>query len=214
MARMREVESGMANTKPRIENRLVNLNFCGWESNTYRLQQQGWQISVSERADSMCIQMALKHPGLNMYGLTEKLDYHRMGEMEDMQRHSGIALQIIRMETDMQIQQPMMMMQEVVAPDMSGFVPVDARPSVVFKEKTHIDDFRIFRPLAQHKQIIVPEQSVSELMARIHEMQSPEQDRIREEKQKRLRRELHKANVDANSFDINTNIVAQIVTAV
>ncbi len=199
---------------PRIENRLVNLVFCGWESNTYRLQQQGWQVSVSERPDQMDIQMALKHPGLSMYGLTERFNYQRMREMEDMQRHSGISLQIVRMETDMQIQRPMMMAQEVVAPDMKGFVPVDARPSVVFKEKTHIDDFRIFRPLAQHKQIIVPEQSVSELMAQIHKMQSPEQDRIRSEKQKRLRRELHKANVDANSYDINTNIVAQIVTAV
>ncbi len=201
-------------SQPRIENRLVNLMFCGWQAHSYDLQQQGWQISVSEDPSSMHLQMALKHPGLNMYGLTEKINYMDWTEVAPMARHSGLALQIVRMETDMKIQQPIMMYQDQHTPDMRGFVPVDARPSVTMEEQVHIDDFRIFRPLAQHKQIIVPEQSVSELMAQIHKMQSPEQDRIRAEKQKRLRRELHKANVDANNYDINTNIVAQIVTAV
>jgi hypothetical protein len=82
------------------------------------------------------------------------------------------------------------------------------------QEQVHIDDFRIFRPLAQQSQIIVPEQNVDELLAKIHELQSPEQDRIREDKQKRLRRELHKCNQDANSYDISTNIVAQVATLV
>jgi hypothetical protein len=118
------------------------------------------------------------------------------------------------METNLIVLQPSMVYEEVKAPDMSGFVPVDARPSVTMQEQVHIDDFRIFRPLAQQSQIIVPEQNVDELLAKIHELQSPEQDRIREDKQKRLRRELHKCNQDANSYDISTNIVAQVATLV
>jgi hypothetical protein len=197
---------------PRVENRLVNILFAGWESNTYRLQQQGWQISVNEDPSSRFIQIALKHPQLSMYGLTEKVDYRRMEDIEAMQRHSGMCLQVIRMETNMMIDQPIMMLQEVVAPGMRGFVPVDARPSVTMKEQTHIDDFRIFRPMAEHKQIIVPEQNVGELMAKIHELQTPEQDRIREDKRKRMARELYKCNQDASNYNISTNIVAQIST--
>ncbi len=202
----------MSGTRARIENRLVNVSFAGWESNTYKLQQNGWQLSVAEDPASMHLQIAMKHPALSMYGLTERIDYHRMEDLEDMQRHSGVSVQVIRMETNMKIQQPVMMYRDAQSSDMSGFVPVDARPAVTMKEQTHIDDFRIFRPLAQHNQIIVPEQNVDELLAKIHELQHPEQERIREDKRKRLQRELHRCNQDVNNYDISTNIVAEIAT--
>lgn len=208
MPRSVSVSSGyekMPNVNPRIENQLVNIRFAGWESNTYTLQQQGWQISVNEDPNSMHLQIALKHPAWHMYGLTQKVDYHRMREMGEMQRHSGICLEVVRMETRMSIDASEAMI-------MQRFSPVDARPSVVFKERVDIDDFRIFRPLPQHNQIIVPEQNVDELLAKIHELQDPEQERIREDKRNRMRRELHKCNQDANNYDISTNIVAQVAT--
>ena len=198
----------------RIENKIVNIDFAGFRSNTYDLQCQGWQISVNEDPTSMCMQIALKHPGLAMYGLTDKVDYHDFEHAPAMDRYSGISMNVIRMETSMMILQPTIAFEEVRALDMSGFVPVDARPSVILQEQTHIDDFRIFRPLAQQSQIIVPEQNVDELLAKIHELQSPEQDRIREDKKKKMRRELHRCNQDENSYDISTNIVAQVATLV
>lgn len=203
----------MPEAMTRIENKLVDIEFAGWRSDTYQLQQKGWQISVNEDPASMCIQVALKHPIISMYGLTDRVNYMHLQE-DAMARHSGITLRVIRMETDMKIIQPSMVYEEVRQPDMSGFVPVDARPSVRMQEQTHIDDYRIFRPMAKQSQIIVPKQNVDELLAKIHELQSPEQDRIREDKQNRLRRELHKCNQDANNYDISTNIVAQVATLI
>jgi hypothetical protein len=196
----------------RIENRLVKISFAGWESDTYRLQQQGWQLSVSEDPESRHMQIAMKHPVLKMYGLTQKIDYHSMADLEGMDMYSGISLQIVRMETNMMIDQPLMMVSE--RPDMRDFHPVNARPTVIMKDRTHIDDFRIFRPLEQHSQIIVPEQNVDELLAKIHELQDPEQERIREDKRKRMSREMYKLNKEVDNYDISTKIVAQVATLV
>jgi hypothetical protein len=199
---------------PRIENRLVKISFAGWESDTYKLQQQGWQLSVNEDPESRYMQIAMKHPALKMYGLTQRIDYHGMADLEGMDMYSGISLKIARMETEMMIDQPMMAIGEARAPDMRGFVPVDARPVVTMRGRTHIDDFRIFRPLEQHTQIIVPEQNVDELLAKIHELQDPEQERIREDKRKRINREMYKFNKEVNNYNVSTKIVAQVATLV
>jgi hypothetical protein len=196
------------NPDMRIQNRLVNLNFAGWRSNTLELQQNGWEISVSEDHNHYRMRIALKHPASGLYGMTAPVDISQARRFEDMQRHTGMDMFVVAMGQQIPIRQP----QTVECINMDDFNPVDAVPSVTVEPVKDISDFNIFRPLSKSEQIIIPEQSVSELLGRIQEMQDPKQLEIREKRRKEIRRQLRDCNEKVNSYDLGDNIVAQVAT--
>jgi hypothetical protein len=196
----------------RIQNRLVNLNFAGWHSNTYELQQNGWQISVQELHENFSMRIAMKHPATGLYGMTAPVDMsmaHR--ELEAMQRETGMELFVVAMGQSLQIGAPP---QPIQCVDMEGFNPVDARPSVTMEPTRHIEDFNIFRPLGKSEQIIIPDESVSELLEKIHKLQDPKQLEIRESRRRELRRQMKDCNEKVNNYDLGENIIAQVATLV
>jgi hypothetical protein len=131
-----------------------------------------------------------------------------MQDLEEMRRHSGIELFLVAMGTDIRIQP----YHIVECGSMEAFTPVDARPSVTLEPAKHIDDFNIFRPLAKSEQIIIPDESVSDLLERIHKMQDPQQLEIREKRRKELRRQMRDCNEQVNNYDLGVNIIAQVAT--
>jgi hypothetical protein len=188
----------------RLVNPPVRINFAGFQSDTYTLQRNGWQISVEELHETFQMRIAIKHPGFGVYGITAGVDF-------DMSRQEGmldpLELPIMALHHNIRVQPPIALEHDM----MKGFNPVDARPQVVMKEPMHIDDLMIFRPLKKESEIIIPQQSVSELLAKIHELQDPEQDRIRTDNRNRMRREMHKFNQETNNYDLgDTDIVAQV----
>lgn len=178
---------------------------AGWESDTQMLQRNGWQVSVEEHQapDRYRHQMrvALYHPKLKLYCVTNSMDME-YPESELMgQTYTCLEVQTIASE----------IMSVTIPVDFSTFRPVDAETmQCEAKETKHISEFKIFRPLEKEKEIIIPKESVSELLAKIHTMQEPGQEVMREEKRAAMR----KLNRDVNDYQLGTNIVAQIATLV
>lgn len=191
---------------PELKNQPVKIYMAGWESDTFKLQNAGWQVSVEEMDDpssfSRKIRVALKHPHLKLYCLTDSNHYDH-GD-EEWMKHYGrptIELTVRSIACDMQVM--------VMPDDFSMFQPVDARPSFdssVRDNYRNIEEFKIFRPLAPEKQIIIPNESVGELLSKIEGMQEPYQEQLREEKRTAMR----KFQREVNEHELATNIVAQV----
>lgn len=178
---------------------------AGFESDTFRLQRSGWQISAEEDHYNYSLRIAIKHPELKLYGISNVIA-HRMFERDLRGRDSGLEVLIERISAgDLQIVTTVGPMQS-----WEMFNPVDAEPRLILTEARSIEDFKIFRPLAKEKEIIVPKESVSELLERIHQLQDPKQTEIREKK----RKEFRKFNREVNEYNLATNIVAQIAVNV
>lgn len=183
----------------------MKVHMVGFESDTFRLQRSGWQISAEENFETYTFRIAIKHPGLKLYGISNKID-HRMMERDLSHHHSGLEVVIEHISAgDLQI-----VTMNSAMPVMAEFNPVDAEPRLILTEARSIDDFKIFRPLAKEKEIIIPKESVSELLERIHQLQDPKQAEIREKR----RKEFRKFNREVNEYNLATDIVAQIAVNV
>lgn len=182
----------------------MKVFMAGFESDTFRLQRQGWQISAEESISRYTLRIAIKHPQLKLYGLSSEID-HRMMERDLGARSSGLEVEIGHLSGGIDV-----ITHVGGMPPMAEFNPVDAEPRILFAEPKSIDDFKIFRPLAKEKEIIVPRESVSELLLRINMLQDPKQAEIREKKQKEFR----KFNREVNEYNLATDIVAQIAVNV
>jgi hypothetical protein len=190
---------------PDLKNQPVKIHMAGWESDTFKLQNAGWQISVEEMDDpsNFCrrIRVAMKHPHLKLYCVTDHNRYDH-GD-EEWMKHYGrptIELTVRSIACDMQVLH--------VPDDFTNFQPVDARPIYEHSQGDYrsIEEFKIFRPLAPEKQIIIPNESVAELLSKIEGMQEPYQEQLREEKRAAMR----KFQREVNEHDLATNIVAQV----
>jgi hypothetical protein len=194
-------------TLTRVENPRVDIQWAGWTTDTYGLQQQGWQISVQESHATMEMRIAIKHPS-GLYGWTKGLNLRGFG-MDRKSFHSGMAVQLEYLGPDLQMTRRTYHLESI---DFDKFQPVDATPGFVETEVMGIDDFNIFRPLKKESEIIIPQQNVSELLHKISELQAPKQDEIRKNRRRARDKMLREANTDMNNYDLQTDIVAQVVT--
>lgn len=160
----------------RILSRPVRLHWAGWETNTVRLQQAGWQLSAEQDIASDTMRLAIRHEAARVYGLTARVPWHYMHEL---QHHQGVP--------DLPVQH-LASRYEIVTHEMpsirgAGFSPIDAMPQFTAERRVSLDDFAHFAaPLARTEQIIVPDEDVTALMDRILKLQDPARvQRIREE---------------------------------
>jgi hypothetical protein len=183
-------------------NRPVKIRMLGWESDTHKLQRAGWQISVEElRMEASyrdTIRVALKHPVAKVYCITNHVDI----DFASAHLESFIVLDVVQLACDIQV--------KVIPDDFSHFRPVDAEPVYVDAEYRNIESFKIFKPLAKEKEIIIPQESVGDLLQKIQLLQEPYQEEMREAKRAAMR----KFNREVNDYQLGTNIVAQVATLV
>lgn len=195
---------------PELKNQPIKIHMAGWTSDTYKLQNAGWQVSVEEQRDhanySMRMRVALKHPQLKVYCITGHVHYDD-GDKHWMMHYAkaSLELHVVSIACDIQV---------IAVPDyFSNFRPVDARPvyearDIMGHNYRSIEDFKIFRPLPPEKQIIVPQATVGELLSQIEKIQEPYQEILREEKRAAMR----KFKREANESELVTNIVAEVAT--
>lgn len=198
---------------PRLLNQPVRIHMAGWTSDTYKLQRNGWQISVEEshaihRMD-IVLRMALKHPELKLYGLTNPQIIDDAVFQYEVDFERNIELHVGCMATEIRVR------REITVGDFSMFRPIDAKPhyedtATAMVQERSLDDFKIFRALPQQEEIIIKPESVGELLDKIRSMQDPFQAEFREKK----RKELRKFNREVNDYELGTNIVAQVATLV
>ena len=148
----------------------VKLRWLGWESDTLTLARHGWDISAQQDVERDIMRIAVRHPQTNVGGLStmtrwEYARYYGNG----VSRYP--ALPVILMEQFGSLRNTYFNIAEPI-PLLSGFSPIDPYPSYIAHEPKRLEDLVHFATHEQ-KRIILPEDSVDDLIARILEAQDP-----------------------------------------
>lgn len=164
----------MGLTEDRMLSRPVDVHWAGWRTNTYALQQQGWSLSAEQSFERMTMRLAMRNERLGIVGITGDVPWEYM-------RHAHEPLCPLPTLPVQLMSRKIEVLHE--AGYMADFRPIDAQPVVVSHKRTSLEDFAHFAPaLVRTQQLIVPEETVDDLMQRILEMQKgPRIERIRQE---------------------------------
>jgi hypothetical protein len=173
---------------PRLLSRPLRVHWAGWDTDTYRLQAAGWKLSAYQDIRGSRIQLALQHSGMRIEGITDQLDY-RYEQALDLRERGYVDSIVLKVQC---------MLGETVQLHQVGSIenlwsPIDAEPRYTAETITRLEDLAHFAgPLIRTNEIIVPEESVPELLERILKLQQPARlDRIKEELRGERRPEQH-----------------------
>lgn len=180
---------------PRILSQPVPVRWAGFESDTHKLQQAGWQLSAEQDISYDSIRIAMYHEALRLRAISNISDFHYREAMHDPRYARSVILPIQHMANDMRVQ---------IIDDLTGFRAIDAQPMVAKTEIRSLEDFNIFAtPMARTNEIIVDPDSVADMMGRILELQDP----ARQEHYKRTLREQQ-----GNARQVEQKFHAQIIS--
>lgn len=178
----------------RILSQPVELHWNGWRSTTHELQSAGWSISAEQNIERMTMQMAFRSPMGDAYGVSSQVPWEYMQD-----RQFGFGT--IPLHADMRFG------REVTFHTVGGFPAfdaIDAQPRMTSERRARLEDFAHFAaPLVRTRQLVVPEESVSDLMERILKLQQPDRtERLRESVREGSRIEMpkHKFHAQIMSF--------------
>lgn len=182
----------------------VRVEWAGWETDTHRLQQSGWEIAVDYEPYRMAYRLMMRHRMIRLYAITaaEVIENYTnvlgpgMHERFPMFRvmHCAPSIEVVR-----------------ITDDLTNFQQIDAQPMMINQEIKRIEDLNIFNvPLTRTEELVVDKanMSVIEHLQAIKELQSPEQARIRE----RIRREGAVPQGGLIDAAPKTEVLANVVT--
>jgi hypothetical protein len=176
------------------------LHFAGWETDTYRLQQNGWQLSAVQGPMYDSMQIAFQHPEYRIRGVSNRV---RHWDAREMMGFGGMRDGPRYMETAAHLASDFVTHTATVAP-FSTFRPIDAEPQLMDTRQLMSQNM-VFAPnLARTQEIIVPEHSVDDLLNMMLEKQA---DNRAELIRKRVREQGQQVD-----FNPRTHVHAQIVS--
>jgi hypothetical protein len=160
----------------RVLSQPCEVHFAGFRSDTYRLQQAGWELSVEQDVYRRALRLAMHHRAADLYMLADSQDFdffsHRMGDRPPVFniRHCSSRMVIQLMESSF------------------DFQPIDATPALATTTRRSIEDFNIFATQqVRAEEILVEPQSVAECLELIKKMQAPELAAVRKRNEQRRR---------------------------
>jgi hypothetical protein len=167
----------MASNDARLLSRPLRVHWAGWETTTYQLQKRGWKLSAFQDIRGSRLQMALRHDGAGIEGITAPLDY-RYEQALDLRERAYVDSIVLNVQV--MLGETVMVRQ---VGEMAMWSPIDAEPRFTQETITRLEDLAHFAgPLIRTNEIIIPEESVPELLDRILKLQQPARiDRIKEE---------------------------------
>lgn len=146
------------------------VHWLGWETDTYRLQQAGWELSVEELFDRNTMRLAINHPRARVQGMSTRAtwDYYGGGyaAFSDHERHEAV------------LEMRVMGQQVLIEHSMMGpmdFHPIDAQPSFTTSQRSTLEDLAHFQraPVRSSKLLVLSDASVDQLLERALELQEP-----------------------------------------
>ena len=165
---------------PRILSRPLKIYWAGWETTTWQLQKCGWSLSAYQDIQGSRLQLAFRHGGLMLEGITSVIpfQYERAMDLRERDYIDSLVLGIERM-----IGETVLVRQTSIGGVSSSFSPIDAEQRYTEEKITRLEDLAHFAgSLIRTNEIIVPEESVPELLERIIKLQQPDRiERIKEE---------------------------------
>lgn len=163
---------------PIMNNRPVKLYWAGWESDTYKLGCEGWEISAQQDVYNRQMRIAINHPKAEIRGMTEIDAFHYQELMNPNYTGGTPTLPTMLHFEDIARQ---IYVQHMMSRDVA-FHPVDFRPQYSEVEIQSLNDFANFAPLELPKnEIFLREANINQILAMALEKQAPDQERIRKE---------------------------------
>lgn len=157
--------------------RPLRVEWAGWVTDTFRLQQAGWKLSAEQDFYERRMRIAMVHEGLRMQAMSDRseFDYERFHRSPMDLRDLPPLIVRRAMGSEVRI-------HEAGRIDWN-FQPIDAQPCMTSNRISRMEDLCHFAaPLVRSNEVIIPNESVPELMERILKLQQPARtDRIRED---------------------------------
>lgn len=207
----------------------IKVLFQGFESDTVRLQQAGWEISARQAMDEfrycMTVQLAMRNRRLNLHAVTTviRLDgrmahFAANGAMHEIIDYfRSLYFEVIGIGSDIEFQSHSPAIRVMgdfgldeinLKPGSINYFPVDTRPQwIAAPERFKLSDLCLFRKVDGVQEFLVDQASVDDLMNLILKKQAPKQKEIRE----RARRAEFKREFE--NFQDRGEIKAQLIVA-
>lgn len=172
----------------RIQSEPVEIHWLGFRSDTLTLQQEGWAISANQdmMRETMALAMHHERSGIYMVSYVEKDWGYR-----DMPGHIGGRYP--RRQRGIQIDatgKQIFVRPAMSLRDFERFSPIDAVPAVVDSPIRSLEDLVYFRQIEQ-KGLLLPQQEIDGLMARIMDLQEPMRADYFRDQQRAAKTQLH-----------------------
>ncbi len=190
----------------RILSKPVPIHWAGFESNTYKLQQAGWEFSAEQDLAFGRGRIVMRHQDFHMHGCSNFVDIDFFGPQYGDQWNRMIFPVQWMTSGDVLVQR--------IMDDFSSFNPVDMQPQVLsHSEIENIEDMALFAgvPLARTKEIVVDPATVADMMQEILKMQSPARKEYYEEQVKLARGAGHRVDGIRPRQDFHAQIVSLAV---
>lgn len=167
--------------KTRILSRALRLRWAGWETNTVELQRNGWQLSVEQDVNRDRMRIALMHADMRMLAITDRFPFDYKAAAFDQVRDGYLDRMVAPVVRA--IAQEMFVEKGGYTTDPISFHAIDALPTIVQSVITKLEDLAHFAtPLVRTQQIIIPEDTVPDLLAKILKLQQPSRiERIKDD---------------------------------
>jgi len=151
----------------RLMSQPVRVRMAGWESDTYHLQGAGWELSADQDVSRGTMRLALHHKEMGITALSAVVDWRY-----EVHSHNFRAeLPIVHVEHFGRSRTIMVHGMGGGLP-MAAFQPIDAVPSFTTVEPQCLEDLVHFASFEQ-KRVILPAETVDDLMRRILDLQEP-----------------------------------------
>lgn len=215
------------NLEKAVKSLPIKVRFAGFESDTLRLAQAGWDLSMVQNMDQRqgrpMMQLAMNYdvsggayraissPLTMDYGFLQQYAHATSGQVAHhsaMEMLSQIGFDIIFIGEGNRGMFRVMPMRSTGVSFASQFSMIDPVPQETIREE-HLSDFKFFKVASapKVKDLIVAPEDVSALLEKIHEAHRPLMDKIR-------KRERSRENEDwmRGGFRPAQEVQAQIIT--
>ncbi len=162
--------------------RPVQIFWDGWESNTLKLQQAGWEFSAEQDMTMHGVRLFMRNSRCEMYGSTGYVNMDLFEAHRDPRYLNSMRFQVGHMASRLTA--------HISDGPIEMAAPVDMQPVMTtWGEIKTLDEFGIFAvPLVRTEGIYLDEASVPKLMETILEAQDPAkkkyfEDKVREQRQ-------------------------------
>lgn len=156
---------------PRWLAKPVPVHWLGWETDTYRLQQNGWELCMDQDPMRMQMRMVVRHPTEQIIGQTNNIPLHLAAPpgVESVYGQDAYPRHIWQMRMGRSI----MVHEHGPVSAYANFKAVDAMPRLDFERVTSLEDLVPFpaAPIVRNQALILPEATVDDLLAGILERQ-------------------------------------------
>lgn len=180
-----------------LASRPIGLRFAGWETDTYKLQQAGWQLSAVQDYMYNAVQIAFSHPEYRIRGISSKFQSPLFDQLARYDFNDSIVISSM-MGSDF-------ISNVMTVASFDKFRPIDAEPQFMTVNQ-YMSENVLFAPnLARTQEIIIPEQSVDDLLNSILDKQASNRAEL-------IRKRVRQQGDRIDNFNPRTHVHAQIVS--